>query len=63
MEKSIFNLTIIQDGEVISIHASHTGEKSTAFAAGMSLVDQLSGPDGLAQTFNSFHLPAARWVQ
>lgn len=64
MERSIFTLTLIQDGETISIHATHTGPRSTAFEAGLALVDSLAGTDGIGETAElCAHTTAPAWVQ
>lgn len=63
MERSTFTLTLIQEGDTISIHAAHTGQKSTAFEAGMSLVASLAGGDSAEEVTLCSHTAAPAWVQ
>lgn len=63
MERSIFTITLIQEGDTITIHAAHTGEKSTAFKAGMALLANLSETDSVDEALLAAHTPAPAWVQ
>ncbi len=62
-KKSVFHLTICQEVDRVTVHATHCGEKSIVLELGMSLLDCLSGDDSGIETKGVYEIPPSAWMQ
>ncbi len=64
MDKIIFTISMIQDGDTITIHAVHDGtDESEVSRAGRAILRKLAGSDSVGEVASVSHMSTPCWIQ
>ena len=64
MDKIIFTISMIQEGDTITIHAVHDGtDESEVSRAGRAILRKLAGTDSIGEVASVSHMSAPCWIQ